>query len=450
MPPRYPLLILFSTFCISCTDEPNTLGVGNNSFAKSYGVVLIDTMTVAVSTVLLDSIPTSGTGTLLAGGYEDEKLGTLQAEGYLQLGTGETWEPSAAAVFDSLVLVAKYSGYSYGDTTTVQTFEVRRITQSFKSYSLPQYWVDERQYSALYKEGSLYNSSTIRSEAVPLGTRAVRLRPGSQDSLSIRLNDDLGREWLQLAQNKSTTISQQDKFLEYFKGIAISAASLSCVTGFTTEDVKARLYYKQYEGEEWKQQFHVFPFSSERFNYSRLSSDRTGTILENLAQHNNEVEARETSDEAFIQSGSGVVTKVHFPYVRKMIDLKDLLIVNQAQLIIEPLKNSYNEDLPLPLSLTLYQTDKSNLPLNQLYADFSTDTYQSAYISMDEEFDTSTGYIFNITQYVQKLLSTEGNLEKGLLIMPPPDEISKNVNKVYLSAGSANRVRLKVWYTQKK
>jgi len=447
------LAIGLTLFCFGCNNEPSSLE-GYSVFDQSYGVVLVDTITVAVSTVLLDSIPTSSTGTLLVGGYEDDKLGTLQAEGYVQLGTGDTWEPPAEAIFDSLVLVATYSGYYYGDTTNAQTFEARRITQNFKTYSLPQFWVDERQYSALYAAASLYNSSTIRYDFSSLGSRTIWLCPNSQDSLVIRLNDDLGREWLQLAQNKSTTFTEQDKFLEYFKGITLSNTSPqpSCVMGFSTEDVKVRLYYKQYVEEELKQQFHEFPFSSGLFNYTKIASDRSGTILQNLTQQNNEVPAKETNDEAFIQSGVGVVTKVTFPYVRKMIDLTDLLIVNQAQLIIEPLKDSFNEDYPLPLSLTLYQTDKSNLPLSQLYADYSTDTGQSAYISFDKELDTSTGYIFTITQYVQNLLSTEGNLEKGLLIMPPSDEINNTVNKVYLGAGSgaSYRVKLKIWYTQKQ
>jgi Domain of unknown function (DUF4270) len=106
----------------------------------------------------------------------------------------------------------------------------------------------------------------------------------------------------------------------------------------------------------------------------------------------------------------------------------------------------------LPSSLTLFETNKTNLPLTRAYSDYSTDTYQSAYISFDTEFNTSTGYIFSITQYVQNLLTTEGNLDKGFLIMPPPDEISQTMNRAYLGAepNGTYQVKLKVWYTQKQ
>jgi Domain of unknown function (DUF4270) len=417
-------------------------------------VVLVDTITMDVSTVLLDSLPTSSTGLLQVGGYQDEKLGTLMAEGFIQVGNGDEWQPSTLAYFDSLVLVLKYSGYYYGDTTTEVTLDVRRIQQNFKTYSLSQFWISEGLYSALYAPGSLYNLSTVRYEEIPLGTKKIRPRPSSSDSLVIRLDDNLGKELLQLAKNKSETLTDQSKFLEYFKGIGLSANSPNptCVFGLNTEELTIRLYYKQYEAEKLNQQFHDFPFASDLYNYTQITTDRSGTILETLTKENNEVSSRETDGEVFIQSGAGVVTKVKFPYIRKMIDLKNLLIVNQAQLVIQPLKNSFTSDLPLPQSLTLYETDKSNLPLNQLFADFTRENYQSAYISTDPEFDYSSGYIFTITEYIQKLLSTEGNLDKGLLIMPPGDELGKSVNKVYLGADNDGtyRVKLKVWYTQRE
>lgn len=455
MQPRsYFVSIFIIVLCTTCDNEPDSTGLTSNVIDQTFGVELVDTTTVAVSTVLLDSIPTSGTGTLLVGGYQDDMLGRLRSEGYLQIGNGDTWQPPATASLDSLVLVARYSGYYYGDTTNAQTFEVRRVLQTFKTYNLSQYWVDEGQHSALYTASSLYNSSSFQAEVPALGSKTVRLRPGSQDSLTVRLDDTLGKEWLQFAKDKNNNITEQSRFLEYFKGVAISNTSSdpAVVMGFTTADVKLRLYYKQYVSEQLKQQVHEFPFVSTFYNYNKISSDRAGTVTEKLTEKEEEIATAETEDIAFIQAGTGVVTKVSFPYISKLIDLDKVLIVNQAQLIIEPVKNTFDKDYPLPNSLTLYQTDKRNLPISQLYADYSTETAQTAYIRIDKEFDTSTGYIFTITQFIQGMLSTEGNQERGLLIMPPSTEINKTVNKVYLGAGrgAAYRVRLKVWFTRKK
>ena len=175
---KYSLLgIIWMFLAAGCNNEPNVLRIGTSDFEKNFGVVLVDTMTVAASTVLLDSIPTSNTGTLLVGGFSDVNLGTLRAEAYVQVGMLSAWVPTEEAHFDSLVLVAKYSGYVYGDTTRSQTFTVSRITQDFKTYALPQYWVDEGQYSALYEANSLYNTSTVQYAAQALGSKTVRPRP---------------------------------------------------------------------------------------------------------------------------------------------------------------------------------------------------------------------------------------------------------------------------------
>ena len=184
---------------ISCNNEPGSLGLAYSTVDKDYAVILVDTVKVAASTVLLDSIPTSGTGSILIGGYSDPKLGVLNADGYFQVGIGDSWEPADNAIYDSLVLVMNYSGYHYGDTSSTQTFMARRITAPFKTYSLPQFWVDEKQYSALYQESSLYNSSAIRYDVSVLGSKTFRPRPNSDDSVTIRLDDGLGREWFNLA-----------------------------------------------------------------------------------------------------------------------------------------------------------------------------------------------------------------------------------------------------------
>ena len=448
------LIIAFGVVGYACSSDPGELDLGNSGLGDTYGVLMLDTITVAASTVLLDSIPTSGTGSLLVGGYRDDRLGMLHTEGYIQVGLREAWEPSATARFDSLVLVATYSGYYYGDTTATQTLEVCRVSQDFKTYSLPQFWIDENQYSAFYSPNSLYNSSTVEHDAGILGSKTFRPRPGSGDSLVVRLDDNLGREWFQLAQNQSETLSVQSSFLDYFKGIsiAITGDQSNCVVGFQTGDLKIKLYYSQYSGNDvFSQTVQEFPFNSGLYNYSKIWSNRGGSTLANLTT-DSELSSEITGDESYIQAGTGVVTKIRFPYVRKFIDLEEFLIVNQAQLIIEPVKNTFDNNYPLPDNLTLFETDKSNLPIRQLTADYNSEIGQSATISFDKEFDTSTGYIFNITQYAQSMLSTEGNTEDGLFIMPPFDELNTSVNKAVLSvqSGGTYRVKLKVWVTIKK
>lgn len=446
------LALLLVVGTVACVNDPNTLGLSNSTFSSDYRVVVVDTVTVKVSTVLLDSFPTSNTGTLLVGGYDDARLGRIDAEGYLQITTGSVSSIVTDAVFDSLVLIAHYDAYSYGDTTSAPTFEVRRLAQPFQTWALPQFWVNENQYSSLYAANSKFNASAMRTVEQPLGTRTISIRPHSQDSITIRLSDDLGKEWLRLAKEKAADLTDASRFLEYFKGIQLGTSGTGgSVIGIKTENLKIRLYYRTYGGgDRLVEKYIDFPYSSGLFSYTRFEADRTGTSLNGLSVKNNEIFSGNTDNTAFLQSGSGVVTKLSFPYLTRLLRLTNVLLVNQAQLIIEPVKGSYSNTFPLPSSLTLYHTDKTNLPRQRVYANYNTSAYQMASVSFDDEFDTSTGYLFTVTQLTETLLGTDEDTDRGLLIMPPLEEMNKTVNRAYFGAGGNYRVRLKIWYTTSK
>lgn len=443
------LAVVFFGCLTGCTNDPNTLGLSNSTFSSDYSVVVVDTITVNVSTVLLDSFPTSNTGLLLIGGYRDNQLGRLDGEGYVQIGTGSAWAPSTDALFDSLVFIAHYSGYTYGDTTMGHTILVRRIAQPFQFYTLPAFWVNENQYSSLYASNSKFNGSVMRYDAQPLGTRTIRTRPHSKDSIMVRLNDDLGKEWLRLAKEQAPDLVESSRFLDYFKGICVGAANdANSIIGLNTADLKIRLYYRTYVSERLVQQYHDFTFTSDQFNYTRFISDRTNTPLGDLSLANNAIPSYKTDGMSFVQSGSGLVTKLTFPYLTRLLRLTNVLLVNQAQLIIEPIKDSFTAEYPLPSSLTLYYTDNTNLPLQRVTANYNANAYQSATIGFDNEFDTSTGYQFTVTQLAQNLLSTDASTDRGLLVMPTIDELNKTAVRAYFGHSGSYRVRLKVWYTK--
>jgi hypothetical protein len=445
------LAFLFLSILAGCDNDPKTLGLSNSTFASDYGVVVVDTITVKVSTVMLDSLPTSNTGSMLVGGYDDARLGRLKAEGYLQINNGGSWAPPAEATFDSLVLIAHYSGYAYGDTATSTRVEVRRLIQPFQTWTLPQFWVNENQYSALYTTASKFNASHMRSDVQPLGSHAILLRPHSKDSVVIRLSDALGRDWLRLTKEQAPDLIEADRFVEYFKGIVIGTGGTgNSVFGLNTANLKIRLYYKSYVSESLTQQYHDYPFSTGLFNYSSVTSDRSNTALNTLSLATDEISTEKTDRMAFVQSGAGLVTKLTFPYLTRLLGLTNVLLVNQAQLIIEPVKDSYSATFPLPSALTLYYTNKTNLPLQRVYANYTTSSFQLATISFDKEFDKSTGYQFTVTQLAQSLLGTEGETDRGLLIMPPATELTTTVNRAYFGTGGDYRVRLKIWYTQTK
>ena len=133
----YKIWVLFSLglFVGSCSADSasDDLVVGSDYLSINNKVILIDTMTVALSTINFDSLVTSANSRILVGNYEDPVFGKVNAESYMEFGSSnykigdsESDTETTSYVYDSIALILKYDKYVYGDTTRVQTFKVRR------------------------------------------------------------------------------------------------------------------------------------------------------------------------------------------------------------------------------------------------------------------------------------------------------------------------------------
>ena len=78
------IAVLGITLLLASCDDTNEVGLEleDGNLTAFY----TDTVTVSVSTVLLDSIATSGTGTMLVGQYEDAIVGKTTASTFFEIG----------------------------------------------------------------------------------------------------------------------------------------------------------------------------------------------------------------------------------------------------------------------------------------------------------------------------------------------------------------------------
>ncbi|MBS1947198.1 MAG: DUF4270 family protein, partial [Bacteroidetes bacterium] len=105
-------VIFFLSACRKPSIAFGTSFVNNNN----TGVVVIDSSTVLLSTVLVDSFPTAATGAMILGRYKDNQMGTITSRSFLQLGTSGAKSITAQAGFDSLSLIMHINKMFYGDT----------------------------------------------------------------------------------------------------------------------------------------------------------------------------------------------------------------------------------------------------------------------------------------------------------------------------------------------
>ena len=127
-------------------------------------MVFLDTTTVKISTVLFDSLPTSGTDSVLVGHHADEMFGTITARFFFQVGLDslDDYPDEDKADYQRISLVLPYGNYSYYDTTQIQTYYLYRVTEDME-------YQDDRK---------LYNNDQFAYDTTKLiGSLSQYLRP---------------------------------------------------------------------------------------------------------------------------------------------------------------------------------------------------------------------------------------------------------------------------------
>ncbi len=432
------IFLLFTMFLISsCEKQDIAFGTGfiDNTITN---LVLVDTATVNIASVYVDSFVTSSSQTIFAGKYKDEKFGTITSRSFLQLGipAASSYDIPNGSVFDSVELILKLNKNFYGDTTVPYEVAIHQLTQQI-AYRTNQY--------------SFYNNNSWPFSNTVLGSSQLVISPSTRDTLAIKLSPTLGLDLFNKLQNKNDEVSTVDQFLNYFKGIAIvGGAGNNCIMGFK-DSVTMRLHYRK-PGVFAQNAIIDFGINQTNFQFNNISSDRTGTAISSLGPNNRIIPSSATGNAGYSQYISGVVTKFNFPYLNDLYQLPNFLKIVKAELVIKPVQNSFLSYYSLPLRLRLNATDQTNLlgtDLSTYVGSSSTVQYGNLYI--DNLYGTSTAYTYDITSYLQALLVSHSDLVKnGLLVLPPAPNTIFSRLLIANGASTINKTQVKIYYASVK
>ena len=254
------------------------------------------------------------------------------------------------------------------------------------------------------------------------------------DTLAIKLDDSLGQRLLRKLQNKlDQDITNNTNFVQYFKGLRISASSGGCVYNFK-DSVTMRLYYTKHDLFTTSQQTD-FSLYNKPHQFNHISYDRTGTPLQNLTATNREINASLTGNMAFSQPISGCMTKISFNAVKNIFKLPNYVKLMQTKLIVRPMKNSYSAGMyPLPPQLRLSTTNQFDLLGSDLTAVINGSAQvQYGNLYVDYLYGTNTTYTYDLTSYLKAFISsTAVNERDGLLLAPPSPAYETNFNRIIL------------------
>ena len=433
-------MLLFAMTVISCgTDsDAGEFVVGSDYLALKNQVVLIDTVTVEMSTINFDSLITSNQSRILIGNYEDPLYGKVKSNSYFQLASdsyslinsGSDTE-TTNYVFDSISMILKYDNYYYGDTTKVQTFDIHRLTQKVKPNT---------------DDNNFYNNSTLTYSDESLGTISYKPRPLEKDSINIKMSDVFGAALFQKL--KKREITDFDSFNEYLKGLVLvpSTSNSASVIGFHVSTSKVRLYYSKYQADTEETPYIIdFTILDATKQFNSISLDKTGTLIQNLPVSSSKLSSSLTEHQGYIQSGTGVACKIDFPNIKQLKYISDNGAIVDAQLILKPVNNTYSEKYPLADSLKIYVGDNLNRISGSLVNSASTSVF-GILNKKSDEFNENVGYVIPIGNFLQKEMLKQSDSRSSLILTLPG--ISKTVNRIVLGDQKHlnNKIQLKIYY----
>lgn len=433
------LFLMFSGLVIASCDSDADAGefvVGADYLALKNKVISIDTVTINVSTIKLDSLVTSSESRILVGNYDDPLFGKVKSDSYFQVSTNKfnlysqnSDTDATGYVFDSIAMILRYDNYYYADTTKVQTLNIHRVLKKFKPNA---------------DDDNFYNSSSLNYEDVSLGTITYKPKPIGRDSVNIKMDNEFGLEFFNKFKNNE--ITNATEFTEYLKGFVLrsSATTSGSVIGFNLSSV-LRLYYSKGTGDtedSYKKDFTILD-ASKQFN--AISSDRAGTLIQDLPLSKVNLSSVYTGNKGFIQSGTGIVCRVDFPYIKQLKYLSENGAIVDAKLIMKPVKNSYSEMFPLPEKLSVYVVDKLNRMKSTLNNSSGT-AIEAVLNKGNDEFDENVNYELSLSSFLQKEMVKESDWKSGLLFTLPV--LSKNVDRLALGdqRNKESQMKLQIYY----
>lgn len=394
-------LLVIIIFCFafqSCYRKD--IGFGNLPDNNYTNVAFTDTVQPLLSTVILDSFPTNNAKSFLVGKYKDPYLGIVSTKPFFQMTIPiATATIPTTAQYDSFCFVMRPNRYYYGDTSRTQTIYINEVAD-YLNYT----------YNT-----SIFNTSNFAVKPVPLGSKILKIRPNGDDSIQIRLGDQKGLELFNKLTNQASEITSDVNFQDYFRGISLSTGDndTTAVYGFNGSgtDMVMRIFY--HITTPYYQSLYIdFPSKPGFYSFNQILTDRTGTPLYSPNPIGvKELFSTQTNNESFTQYGTGVLLKAIFPSLKSIVTTDKIIELQKAELVFHPIRSSFDfNKYVLPGALSLAPTDATNTIGSPNIANNIAPV-------IDEIYGTGTYYKFDVTAYINLLLTTTGSSDKGVFLL---------------------------------
>ncbi len=426
--PVLAILLAIVVFTPACKD-PELIGLEVLPEGEGYPVAWVDTFTVTVSTILDDSVVTSGLTSYLIGEMNDPDFGISKSELFTQFRLGTTNVSfSNVPQIDSIILNLAYAG-SYGTVNKLSGF------QRLGVYSLG----DD------LKDDTYYSNVTHNYNAVPLAQ--IGFRPDLisnvmvdtvliPPSLRIRLDPAFGQEILN---STSLTLSNDSAFVQAFKGLAIIPENNGLVPGegailyfnMVSPFTRVELYYHNAIEDSLKT---FLPINTACATHTRFTHEYPSAITSILGDE------EAGKNQLYMQAMAGLKVKVEIPHLNNLRNLGTVAI-NRAEFVIPLADNDFSRYVP-PSLLQATGVDSANNSL------FLIDRFEIEGHFGGDYRSTTKDYVFNVARHLQSILNkpvTEPDY--GLFIVNSGNSVNARRGIFNGTAHAERAFKLRLTYT---
>ncbi len=421
-------IFISGLFLNTCDENPAKFTLGEEFVESKTDLSLIDTFSVNLSTVILDTVLTSGTGSLLIGNYRDDIIGKITSHSYFQIGKPDSYEVQYDEIYDSLKLILRYNRYSFGDTTQSQKILVHQLSEKIETDN------DE----------IITSATSFDFYPDPIGSIIYQPEPtNDMDTVAIKISDNIGLDLFTKLRENSEILTSTESFIDYFHGLVLMADEMyeGSIVGFNTANATLTLYTNRgTAGTEKINYEFALENSSKQFN--NIVHDFSQTQLNPLVKQRHELSSTKCGGLSFLQGGIGLLIRVDFPSLQEIL-LIDRGTIVEAQLCISALKNS-SKEVDLPSELYIYKSNKLNR-INEIVYN-NQGGVVTPNLNLDELYNEDTTYLFDITKYLNdELADSYIDPENGLLITLPYSDSGTSFDRLIMDSHHKN-TKLKIYF----
>lgn len=429
--------LFFISTIFSCTKTAVEFGDDGNT--TDPNITITDTFTLGISTIQLDSFPTKNSGYFIAGLHTDAALGEIESKSYFELLPPTVdLRDCNNCVFDSLVFYTKASGGYLGDTTSSFTMSLHEVTEA----------MDETVRSVGYNVSKLaYNNNA-------LGSITTRVRPTAGDVLKMRLSDDFGKNLFRMLRANSDTITDTDAFKRFLKGFCMVGDNSNKAVYYFTEALAdsavIRLHYT-IAGATPTSATADFSITADTYAFNGFTYDKSGTSIAGFTPATKQVlQSSSTNNIAYGHFNSGLFPRISFGNLYAIKELHPYVQVLKAELEVYPVKESFGNPsvYKLPAAMELRTTDGENYingtPLS--YSNGVQLVSQTGNLSIDELYGENTVYTYDVTDFVNIVLSEGAFSARALVLHPDATTALANDQRLLINNSAGNKAtKLKLY-----